>query len=106
MGRTPFRTCSQLSRTSSSRFGARNASTDSTLPTPACRCTPSTVLSAGSTASASVSGASSHHQTPSGYEVETVSAARRAIRVFPPTHASQCHEARGRDVSADRNQLG
>ena len=82
-GRTPSRTCSQLSSTRSSRLGARKWTTESTTPASGCRRTPSDVASAGATAAGSVSGASSHHETPSANWPDTATAARPARRVLP-----------------------
>ena len=89
-GSHPVETCSQLSSTSKQPHGSQEREQRLVMLPPGCRCTPSTVLSAGSTAAASVSGANSHHETPSGNRGEAVSATRSASRVFPtpPTPVS------------------
>ncbi len=81
-GRMPSRRCSQLSRTSSMCRSERKSTTDSTTPVSADRRTPSAVATAALAAEGSVTGASSHQETPSANGPDAA-AAFIASRVLP-----------------------
>ena len=102
-GRMPSRRCSQLSRTSSMCRSERKSTTDSTTPVSADRRTPNAVATAALAAEGSVTGASSHQETPSANGPDAA-AALMASRVLPtpptPVRVTSREPARAATASA------